>query len=99
MINFVRRYQEGNFFEIYYFEFGPVVQEEKSFKNTYFMYSSGGLFVQYLLTICTIMLEGIMRNTFVKRFEFGTVAQEEILFKDISHLELWQPFVQQSRAI
>ena len=25
-------------------------------------------------------------------FEFGPVVQEEILFKDIPYLELWQPF-------
>ena len=68
MINFVRRYQEGHFFEIYYFEYGPVVQEEKSLKTTSFMYSSGGIFVQYLLTICAIMVEGIIRNPFVERY-------------------------------
>ena len=27
------------------------------------------------------------------------IIQEEMLFKDISYLELWQPFVQQSRTI
>ena len=38
----------------------------------------------------------------MKYFEFGPVAQEEMLFKDISYLELWQPFcsaVQGSGAI
>ena len=35
--------------------------------------------------------KGFVRNTSVKFFEFGLLAQEEILFKDISYLELWQP--------
>ena len=36
----------------------------------------------------TILVEGIMRSY----LEYGSVIQEEILFKDISYLELWQPY-------
>ena len=32
-----------------------------------------------------------MRNNSIKLFEFGPVVQE-MSFKDISYLELWQPF-------
>ena len=31
--------------------------------------------------------------------KFGLVVQEEMSFKDLSYLELWQPFVQRSVAI
>ena len=31
--------------------------------------------------------------------EFGPVVQKEMLYKDISYLELWQPFVQQTQTI
>ena len=31
--------------------------------------------------------------------KFGPVVQEEKLFKDISYLELWQPFFHWSRTI
>ena len=33
-----------------------------------------------------------MRNNSVKLFEFEPVGQEKISLKDISSLELWQPF-------
>ena len=32
-----------------------------------------------------------MRKISVKQYEFGTEVQEEMLFKDISYLELWWP--------
>ena len=32
-----------------------------------------------------------MGNIVVKLYEFGPVVQEEMSFKDISCLELWQP--------
>ena len=38
-----------------------------------------------------------MRNNSVKLFELGPVVQEEILFKDISDLKLWQPFCSAER--
>ena len=31
------------------------------------------------------------------KFEFGPVVQEEMLFKDISYLELWHPFCSAKR--
>ena len=37
------------------------------------------------------MVMGLMRKIYVNSIEFGTVVQEEMLFKDISYLELWQP--------
>ena len=46
------------------------------------------LFVQCFQTICAIMIMGFMQNIYVKHIEFGTVVQEEIMFKDISYLEL-----------
>ena len=54
--------------------------------------SSGGLFVQCFQATCAVMVEGNMRNISVNyNIEFGTVVQEEMLFKDISYLELWWP--------
>ena len=32
-----------------------------------------------------------MRNMILNYFEFGPVVQEEMTFKGISYLELWQP--------
>ena len=40
-----------------------------------------------------------MRNNSVKLFLIKPVAQEEMSFKDISYLELWQPFAWQCRSI
>ena len=56
----------------------------------FLIYSSGSLFVQCFQTICAISVVGIMQNISVK-YEFGTVVQEEIWFKEISYLELWRP--------
>ena len=45
------------------------------------------------------MEEGIIKTILSNYSEFGPVVQE-MLFKDISYLELWQPFfVQWSRTI
>ena len=33
-----------------------------------------------------------MGNIHVKLYEIGPVVKEEMLFKDISYLELWRPF-------
>ena len=40
-----------------------------------------------------------MRNNFVKLFEFGLAVQEEMSFKAISYLALWQPLLQWSGTI
>ena len=45
--------------------FGPVVQEEMSFKSI-LIYSSGSPSVQRRGTICAILVEGILRNNSVK---------------------------------
>ena len=50
--------------------------------------SSGGTFVQYSGTISAILVKGTMRNNSVKLFELRPVIQEEMLFENISHLEL-----------
>ena len=55
-------------------------------------WSSDCPFVQRSGTICAILEEGIMRNISDKLLELGPVVQAEMLFKDISYLELWQPF-------
>ena len=51
--------------------------------KTFLIYSSGGPFVQGTRTICAILVE--------------VVSQEEMLFKGISDLELWQPFCSAER--
>ena len=107
--------------------------------KTFRIWSSGGPFIMWSVTICAILVEGIKRNNSAKlfsiwtsvsggdtfkryflsgalaalmfsgaepfvqflkmaswgrtlrnNFEFGLVVQK--LFKDISYLELWQPF-------
>ena len=57
-----------------------------------FIWSYGSPFVQMSGTIFAILVEGIKRINSVKLFEFGAVVQEEMAFKDIFYLELWQPF-------
>ena len=39
-----------------------------------------------------ILVEDIKSNNSVKLFKFDQVVQEQMLFKDISYLELWLPF-------
>ena len=47
-------------------------------------------FVQFLV-------EDIKSNNSVKLFKFGPVVQEQMLFIDISYLELWWPFCSAKR--
>ena len=49
-----------------YFEIGLWVQE--MWFNVISIFSSGGLFVLQSLTVCAILVEGIMRNISVKIF-------------------------------
>ena len=56
-------------------------------------WSSGGPPVRRNGTICANSVEGIMNNNSVIFFEFGPVVQDEMRFKDISCLELWQPLL------
>ena len=51
LYNFGRRLSWGN-----YFEFGPVVPEEMSFKGI-FIWSAGGSFVRWSVTICAIPVD------------------------------------------
>ena len=53
------------------FEFGPVVQEEMSFKR-FLIWSSGGPPVPWSQTIFAILKEGIMGNSHVKLYEIWT---------------------------
>ena len=59
----------------------------------HFFYSSGGHFVQWSKAICSILVEGIVRNS-----QFGPVVQE-ILFRDFFYFQLWYHFVQRSLII
>ena len=54
-----------------YFGFGPVVQEEMSFKIC-LIWSSGGPHVRWSGTIYAILKEGIMGNIHVKLYEIWT---------------------------
>ena len=63
---------------------------------TFLIWSSGGPFVIQRGTICAILVEGIKRYNSVKLFEFGPVFQE-MPFKNISYLELWQPLCSAER--
>ena len=53
------------------FEFGPVVQEEMSFKR-FLIWSSGRPFVQWSRTIYAILKKGIIGNIHVKLYEIRT---------------------------
>ena len=52
---------------VIYFEFGPVVQEEMSFKR-FHIWSSGSPPVQWSKTIYAILKEGIIGNIHVKLY-------------------------------
>ena len=52
-------------------EFGPVVEEEMSFK-IFLIWSSGSPCVRWSRTICAILKEGIMGNIHVKLYEIWT---------------------------
>ena len=53
-------------------------------------------FVQQSVTICAILVEGIMRNNSVKIFEFGPVVQEAMSFKRFLILSSYGPPVRWS---
>ena len=66
LINFGRRHHEEHFFEI-------ILNLDQLFRKRgnlkiFFIYSSGGLCVQYFRTICAIMVVGLMRNISVKQY-------------------------------
>ena len=50
-----------------YFQIGPVVQEEMSFKDISYL-ELWKPFFQWSRTICVIIVECIMKNNFVKIF-------------------------------
>ena len=75
-----------------YFEFGSVVQEVMSFKDTSLSIALVAFSVRWSGTIYIISLEGIIRKILFNYFEFGLVDQEEMMsFKDNSYLKLWRP--------
>ena len=45
-------------------------------------------FLQRSITICAILVEGIMRNNSVRLFEFGSVIQVEMTFKIVLSVAL-----------
>ena len=62
--------------------------------------SSSSPFVQRISIICAILVEGIVRNIYLwNYFECGPVVQEEMSFKDISYLELWQLCLAQQNQV
>ena len=67
----------------------------------FLIWSSGTSFVQRSGTICVIYVEGVMLwgTILWHHFELRPVVKKEMLFKDISYLELWRPFCSQSRTI
>ena len=78
---------------IFFFEFGPLSQEEMPFEYNS-IWSSGGHFVQWSGTTYAILEEGIKRKILWNYFEFWPVVQEEMSFKDMSYLELWRIFIE-----
>ena len=79
-----------------YFEFGPVVQEEMSYKG-FLIWSSGShpfwWSGKFPYSAFFLLKESIMENISVKLYGIRT----EMTFKDISYLELWQPFCSEDR--
>ena len=53
----------------------------------FLIWSSSGAFVQRSISICAILVEGIM-GKILRKYELGPVVREEMSFKDISYLEL-----------
>ena len=58
-------------------QFGPVVQEEVSFKDI-LIWSSGGSFVQLSRIICANLVDGIKRNNSVKLFLIWTSGSGDV---------------------
>ena len=63
----------------------------------FLIWSFGSPPVQWSGATYAIMKEGIMENIHVKLYEIGPVVQEEMSFKGISYLKLWQPFCSAKR--
>ena len=96
LINLCRDQHEDHFCGII-FDFGSVVQDI-SFEDIYYLELCQSLFWRSK-TICVILVEGIKRNIFVKLFlNFGPVVQENMSFKDISHLSC-DPYIKPSEIV
>ena len=66
----------------------------------FLIWSSSGRFVQRSGAICAIFGIGYHEeHIIITYFEFGPDVQGGTPFKNISYLELWQPFLQWSRNI
>ena len=63
--------------------------QDLAFKR-FLIWSSGSPPVQWSRIIYAILKEGIIGKIHVKLYAIGSVVEEEISFKDISYLELWQ---------
>ena len=67
LCNFDRGYNVRGTILRNYFEFGPVVQEQRLFK-LFVIQCSGGPHVQRSGTFCAILVDDIMGNIYVKIF-------------------------------
>ena len=81
LCNFVRRYHEEQFCEII-LNLDQWFSRKCHFK-VFLIWISGSPFVPQSVTICSILVKGIMRINIVKLFEFWSVVQEQMLFKKI----------------
>ena len=80
MCNISREYQEEQFYKLI-FQFGPVIQEDISFKRRDhlkdFLPRALAPFL-FSGTICAMLEEGIKKKNSVNLFEFGQLVQEEM---------------------
>ena len=83
LCNFGRRHHEEQFYE-------TILNLDQWFRRCcskiFLVWSSCSPFVLQSITICAILVEGIMRNNSRKYFEFDPVVQEKMPLKDISSL-------------
>ena len=57
--------------------------------KVFLVWSSGSPFVQWSVTICAILVEGIIKNNSVKLFSIWISGSDAV--QKISYLELWSP--------
>ena len=79
LCNFGRRHIEEQSCEI-------ILNLDQSFRRkcrlkVFLIWCPGSPFVQWSVSICAILLEGIMETILLNYFEFGSVVQEEMSFK------------------
>ena len=97
LCNFGRMYHEEQFYDIN-------LNLDQGFRRkchlkVFLICISDSPFVQQSVTSCAISVEGIIRNNNVKLFEFGSVVQEEMLFKIFVNWSPGRPSVRLSVTI